>query len=120
LLVDRYFQTPTLANWNGDTPTITQQGWFPLQPRNQVGNMTVTNPQMRNFPLYSENVSLAKTFSFSKENRREFDVRLEGFNPMNRVQFGTPNTNLSSTSFGLVTSQANAPRNLQLALKLIW
>ena len=28
--VDRYFQTPTLANWTGDTPTITQQGWFPL------------------------------------------------------------------------------------------
>jgi hypothetical protein len=82
--------------------------------------MTVTNPKMRNFPIYSENLSLAKTFSLSQENRRELDVRLEGFNLFNRVRFATPNTNLGSTSFGLVTAQANSPRNLQLALKLIW
>jgi hypothetical protein len=34
--VDRYFQTATLANWNGDVPTITQQGWLPLQPRDRA------------------------------------------------------------------------------------
>jgi len=118
--VDRYFQTATLANFNGDVPTITQQGWFPLQPRDRIGNMTVTNPKMRNFPIFNENVSLAKTFSLSHENKREFDVRLEGFNLLNRTRFATPNTNLSSTSFGLVTAQANPPRNLQLAMKLIW
>ena len=82
--------------------------------------MTVTNPKMRNFPFYNENLSLAKTFSLSHENKREFDVRLEGFNVLNRTRFSTPNTNLGSTSFGLVTSQANSPRNLQLAMKLIW
>ena len=120
--VDLYFQTPTLANWNGDVPTITQQGWFPLQPRNTVGNMTITNPQIRNFAILSENVALAKTFALAAENKRELDVRLEGFNVMNRVLFGTPNTNLSATpgTFGLVTSQANAPRSLQLALKFVF
>ena len=120
--VDLFFQTPTLANWNGDVPTITQQGWFPLQPRNTVGNMTVTNPEIRNFPILSENVALAKTFSLAAENKRELDVRLEGFNVLNRVQFGTPNTNLSATpgTFGLVTTQANAPRSLQLALKFVF
>ena len=44
----------------------------------------------------------------------------EGFNLFNRTRFSTPNTNLSSTSFGQVRAQANSPRNLQLALKLIW
>ena len=119
---DLYFQTPTLANWNGDIPTITQQGWFPLQPRDRVGNMTVTNPEVRNFPVLSENVALAKTYSLSAENRRELDVRLEGFNLLNRTQFATPNTNLSATpgTFGLVTAQANAPRSLQLALKFVF
>ncbi len=119
---DLFFQTPTLANWNGDVPTITQQGWFPLQPRNQVGNMTVTNPEIRSFPILSENVALAKTFALAAENRRELDVRLEGFNVLNRVQFGTPNTNLNATpgTFGLVTTQANAPRSLQLALKFVF
>ena len=87
-----------------------------------VGNMTVTNPKVRNFPILSENVALAKTFSLAAENRRELDVRLEGFNVLNRVQFATPNTNLSATpgTFGLVTSQANAPRSLQLALKFVF
>ena len=117
---ERYFQTPTFANWVGDTPTITSQGWFPLQPRDRVGNMTVTNPKMRNFPIYNENIALAKTFLLSTERNREFDLRLEGYNLLNRVQFSTPNTNLGSTNFGLVTAQANAPRQMQLALKLIF
>jgi hypothetical protein len=119
---DLFFQTPTLANWNGDVPTITQQGWFPLQVRNQVGNATITNPEVRNFAVLSENVSLAKTFSLSKENKREIDVRLEGFNLFNRTQFATPNTNLAATAgtFGLVTAQANAPRSMQLALKFVF
>ena len=57
--VDRYFKTPTTASWSGDTPMITSQGWFPLQPRDRLGNMTRNNPKMRNFPIYTENVSLA-------------------------------------------------------------
>ncbi|MDQ6705543.1 MAG: TonB-dependent receptor, partial [Acidobacteriota bacterium] len=119
--VDRYFQSPTTASWSADTPTITNQGWFPLQPRNQVGNMTKNNPKMRNFPLRNEDVSLAKTFTISQERRRTFDLRFEGFNVLNRTQFGTPNTNMSdAANFGLVRSQANSARRLQLAAKLNW
>ncbi len=72
--------------------------------------------------ILSENVALAKTFSLAAENKRELDVRLEGFNVLNHVQFRTPNTNLSATpgTFGLVTTQANAPRSLQLALKFVF
>ena len=93
---------------------------FSIPGPGQFGTSGQVLPNARNFPIFNENVSLAKTFSLSHENRREFDVRLEAFNPMNRVRFSSPNTNLSSTSFGLVTGQANAPRNLQLAMKLIW
>ena len=119
--VDRYFQSATTASWSGDTPTITSQGWFPLQPRNQVGNMTKNNPKIRNFPLRNEDVSLAKTFTISQERRRTFDLRFEGFNVLNRTQFGTPNTNMSdAANFGLVRSQANSARRLQLAAKLNW
>ena len=75
--------------------------------------------KVRNFPLYSENLSLAKTVGFS-EGKREIDLRLEGYNVLNRVKFGSPNTNANNANFGLVTSQANTPRQLQLALKLIW
>jgi len=125
--VDRYFKTPTTASFSGDTATITSKGFFPLQPHDQVGNMTRTNPKMRNFPLYNENVSIAKTFTVSKEHRRTVDVRFEGFNVLNRTQFGTTGTinpnffNLNdAANLGLVRSQANAPRTLQFAVKLNW
>ncbi|MCX6629628.1 MAG: carboxypeptidase regulatory-like domain-containing protein [Candidatus Solibacter sp.] len=117
--VDRFFRPNTLANWVNDTPTITSQGWFPLQPRDRLGNMTRNNPKMRNFPLYSENVSLAKTFAIAEQ--RQLDLRFEAFNVLNRTQFGSPNTNLGDTSnFGLVNSQANTPRRMQFALKFNW
>lgn len=117
---DRYFNSPTFANWNGDVATITSQGWFPLQPRNQIGNMTRTNPKMRDFAQLNENVTLSKTILFGADNRREVDLRFEGYNVLNRTVFGTPNTNISSTNFGLVTTQANTPRALQMALKFLW
>jgi hypothetical protein len=50
----------------------------------------------------------------------QLDARLEAFNMFNRVTFGTPNTNMSDANFGFVSSQANAPRKVQLALKLMW
>ena len=119
--VDRYFKPATVANWNGDIPTIVTQGFFPLQPRNQPGNMTRNNPKMRNFALFNENVSLAKTFTVSRERRTTVDLRFESFNLLNRTQFGTPNTNLSDTAnFGLVRAQNNAPRAMQFAAKVNW
>jgi len=119
--VDRYFKTPTTANWNGDVAIITTQGFFPLQPRNQIGNMTRNNPKMRDFPVFNENVSLAKTFTLSRERRETVDVRIEGFNVLNRTRFGTPNTNLSdAANLGLVRTQANAPRAMQFAVKMKW
>jgi hypothetical protein len=39
---------------------------------------------------------------------------------LNRVRFSTGNANLNNNSFGVVTSQANAPRSMQVGLKLYW
>ena len=44
----------------------------------------------------------------------------QAFNALNRVQFGLPNTQAGNSSFGIVTSQANSPRQVQFALKLIF
>lgn len=129
--VDRYFRPPTTASWTTsgsgpsavDVPRITQEGWFPLQPRDRLGNMTRNNPKMRNFCFYNEDVSLAKTFTLpsARDTRREVAVRFEAFNVTNRTRFGTPNTNLNdAANLGLVRSQANSPRRMQFALKLSW
>jgi hypothetical protein len=42
------------------------------------------------------------------------------FNVWNYVQFSAPNSTFNSSTFGEITSQANYPRNLQLAMRLQW
>jgi hypothetical protein len=90
---------------------------FPAQPNN-FGNATRFNPKLRSRPQLNENVSLAKSFRFTESKR--VDLRAEAFNLFNRTQFGNPNTNLNAATFGVVASQANIARQLQLALKFYW
>jgi hypothetical protein len=91
---------------------------FPTQPTGILGNAPRRNPFLRNFPGYNENVSLAKTFAFRERLRMDF--RAEAFNIFNRVVFGGPQTNLNSATFGVISSQSNAARQMQGGLKLYW
>jgi len=100
---------PNVDNFFGPTA-------FPVQPATLLGNATRYNPKVRAFANKNENVSLGKSFHFTEQARLDF--RAEAFNIFNRTVFGNPNTNLNNNSFGLVTSQSNSPRQMQLALKL--
>jgi hypothetical protein len=91
---------------------------FPTQPAYVFGNSTKYNPKVRNFWNKDESVSLAKSFRISEDVR--IDLRGEAFNILNRTIFGSGNTNLNSNVFGIVTSQSNNPRQMQVALKLYW
>lgn len=82
------------------------------------GNATRYNPKVRAFPNFNENVSLAKSFYFTEQKRLDF--RWEAFNLFNRTVFGTGSTNINSNTFGIVTTQVNDPRQMQVALKLYW
>ncbi|MEK7408544.1 MAG: carboxypeptidase regulatory-like domain-containing protein [Acidobacteriota bacterium] len=46
--------------------------------------------------------------------------RFETFNTLNRPQLGGPQLSPTSASFARITSQANSPRAIQMALRLIW
>jgi hypothetical protein len=48
----------------------------------------------------------------------EVEFRTEFFNAWNTAQFSNPDTNLSDSTFGVVTSTAVSPRIIQFALKL--
>jgi hypothetical protein len=91
---------------------------FPAQPI-AFGNVTRFNPKVRSFPSFNENISVGKSFPLHSETRR-IDFRWEAFNLFNRVVFGTGSTSLDSTAFGVVNSQANNQRQMQVALKLYW
>ncbi len=62
--------------------------------------------------------SLIKNFFFKEGVKLQ--LRGEAFNVTNTPVFGLPNTTVGNPGFGVIGSQANQPRNLQIALKLVW
>jgi len=91
---------------------------FSQPPDFTFGNAPRVLSNLWNFPFYNENITLEKTFRFTERANLQF--RAEFFNAFNRVQFGGANTTYSpnNAAFGLVSSQNNAPRQGQLALRL--
>jgi hypothetical protein len=64
-------------------------------------------------------LSLFKQFRTTVIREGSFlEVRAEAFNALNHPQFAGPNVTVGSSAFGTVTSQANSPRQVQLAMKL--
>lgn len=50
----------------------------------------------------------------------DLQFRAEAFNIFNRTQFAPPDTALGDNTTGVISSQVNAPRELQFALKLLF
>jgi len=93
---------------------------FGAPPPYTFGNLARTLPNMRSDGIHNLDFALFKTFGFGEKERLRFQLRGEAFNLLNTPQFGAPNTSLGSATFGQVTSQANNPRLIQVAGKLIW
>ncbi len=89
-----------------------------VQPVGELGNAPRINADVRRPWNLSENMSLAK--SIKATQKLDLDVRLEVFNLFNRIVWGAPNTDFSSNNFGLITTQDNNPRRMQIGVKLYW
>jgi hypothetical protein len=65
------------------------------------------------------NLALSKSFSLSRiRERMRLQVMAQAQNGFNHPLLAAPNTTVGSSAFGIITSQANTPRQLELALKL--
>jgi hypothetical protein len=68
------------------------------------------------------NLSFFKEFSLKRlREGAHLELRSEWFNAFNHPQFAAPNASVGqtgATGFGAITSQANLPRSIQMALKL--
>ena len=98
-----------LARWF-NTAVFTQPAAFTFGNAPRVIS-NVRFDGIRNFDF-----SLFKSFPISESKRVEF--RGEFFNFFNTPQFAGPNQSFGNPNFGVVTTQANIPRQVQLGLKI--
>ncbi len=120
------------TNINSDRPDATGQSvrldtattgrWFntaafTLQPIYQFGNAARNSiPGPAGFML---DTNVQKNFRLPKEGH-ELQFRWESYNLLNHPVWGFPNTNLSSPSFGQVSSTTTNMRQMQFALKYVF
>jgi hypothetical protein len=92
-----------------------------VPPPFTIGTASSSIPNVRAPGTRNASLSLFKEIALSRVRegmRAEF--RLESFNALNHPQFAAPDAQVNSGSFGVVSSQANSPREVQVALKLYW
>jgi hypothetical protein len=75
-------------------------------------------PGLRGDAVNLWDISVVKQVRFTDRVRAQFHV--EFLNAFNHPVFSNPNTNPTDADFGKVTGQANLPRQIQLAAKLIF
>jgi len=94
-------------------------GCFTVPANFTFGSASRTDPVLRGPGIANYDFALFKKTRITERIGLEF--RAEVFNVFNRVQFGQPNTTATTaanSTFGVITSQANSPRQVQFALRL--
>lgn len=122
------FNPLTRPNTNGNDPNLSGKvderlnRYFDTSVYSQPAAFTFGNVgptvNVRNDGIKNFDLSLFKQFRPIEKMAVQF--RVEALNAFNTPRFGSPNTSVTSTTFGQITSQANAPRQLQFGLKLLW
>ena len=106
------FSVPN-ASFNANDPASDPRARWAL------GNGERNDPDLRGHGINNWNFAVTKATRIG--GRMNLQLRLEAFNLFNRVQFGMPNTTVTTaatSTLGQVTTQANQPRLWQLAFKL--
>jgi hypothetical protein len=124
---------------NTDVPVFDTSGFYfhdaavqtngvvdPVKQRNDQRIRLVSNLRyyptrldgLRGHPLNLWDISLVKRVQFNDRVRAQFHV--EFLNAFNKAIFNNPNVDPTNANFGKVTSQANLPRDIQIAAKFVF
>lgn len=104
----RIFNKAAFADPNN--PAIRQGGAF------RFGNLSRNVTEYRTPNSLNEDLSLNKAFKI--HDTIGVDFRAEMFNALNRHIFNKPDTGINDGNFGQIGSTLNAPRNIQIVLKV--
>jgi outer membrane receptor protein involved in Fe transport len=114
-----YMRANLVGDPDLDNPT--RQAWFNRAAFAVPAQYTFGNlgrNRLRSDGYWNVDFSLFRQFPFWEDRR--FELRAEAFNIFNTVVYAAPVNNMTSPTFGQVTSIANNPRSLQLGLKIIF
>ncbi|MFN7934490.1 MAG: TonB-dependent receptor [Bryobacteraceae bacterium] len=123
------FAGTTRPNWTGANATKTgpitdrlgayfDTTAFTLNAPFTFGNAPRMMPNLRGPGANNFDISVFKNLRIHERVRAQF--RAEAFNAFNRVQFAMPATAITTNNFGRINGQQNSPRDIQLALKLLF
>ena len=99
----------------------TRTAWFNKAAFTSPANYTFGTEgrnDLRGDRLQNVDLSLFKSFQIGKFGRLQF--RAEAFNALNHLTYGTPDNNISDTTFGVVSGERSTERQVQLAVKYIF
>ncbi|HUQ94439.1 MAG TPA: carboxypeptidase-like regulatory domain-containing protein [Bryobacteraceae bacterium] len=95
-------------------------GVFSQPPAFTYGTTGRTLPDTRHHGINNLDLGVFKNNRFGAEGRFNLQLRAELFNAANHVRFGYAGASFGNPQFGVISSQGNAPRQIQLALKLVY
>jgi hypothetical protein len=93
---------------------------FSQPPPFTYGTTGRTLPDTRHDGINNIDFGLFKNNTFGADGRFNVQLRAELFNAANHVRFGYAGLSFGSPQFGVISSQGNSPRNIQMALKFIF
>ncbi len=113
-----YFHDAPVQTGGVDNPAL-QRADQRIRLANNIRYFPSRIPSLRLQGLHLWDISFVKQIRFGTERvRGQFHVEL--LNAFNQPVFNTANTDPTSAEFGKVTSQNNLPRDIQLALKIVF
>jgi hypothetical protein len=84
------------------------------------GSAPRTLPDTRMHGITNLDFGLFKNNKFGPDGRYNIQFRGEFFNIANHVRFGVPGLAFGASNFGVISSQLNNPRQIQMALKFLF
>lgn len=84
----------------------------------QIGDVGWTIPGLVGPGFSQWDFSLMKNFALSKSESRYLQLRFETQNLFNHLNASNPDSNLTSPTFGMITTQNGSPRLAMIAAKI--
>ena len=91
---------------------------FAQPPDYTYGNVAANIGTVRSPGMNNVDTTLAKNLRFTETAKLQF--RFSVFNLLNHPVFNGPNTTFGTATFGVVSSQANYSRQLEIAAKILF